>query len=69
MVTPQQLFHFVANIILFFFCLNFVRTLGFALVMAVRNEHGCCSGWLFFDLVVGNAVLVVLLIGSIVYMF
>ena len=67
MVKPQQLFHFAANVSCFSF-LNSALTLGSALVMTVGIECGCCcSGWLFFVLVVGNAVLVVLLIGSIVY--
>ena len=64
MVKPQQLFHFAANVSCFSF-LNSALTLGSALVMTVGIECGCCcSGWLFFVLVVGNAVL---LIGSIVY--
>lgn len=66
MVKPQQLFHFAANISCFSF-LNSVLILGFALAMTVGIECGCCSGWLFFDLVVRNDVLIVLLIGSIVY--
>ena len=60
------MFHLVANISCCFF-LNVVLTLGFALVMAVVNERECYGGWLYFDLVVGNTVFVVLVIGSIVY--
>ena len=35
--------------------------------MAAVNEHGCCGRKLFFNVIVANAVFIVLLIGFIVY--